>query len=64
MSRSPDAYSRSTIKNELIPKGEAQRMLKKLIKANEAGGTPDQVAATMLTAVLQDVSAFQPATRQ
>jgi glycerol dehydrogenase-like iron-containing ADH family enzyme len=54
----------SLVKNELIQKGEAERMLKKLIKANEGGGTPDQVAATMLTAVLQDVSAFRPATRQ
>jgi hypothetical protein len=54
----------SLVMNELIPKGEAERMLKSLIKANEGGGTPDQVAATMLTAVLQDVSEFQPATRQ
>ena len=52
------------VKNELIPKAEAEKMLKRLIKANERGGTVDQVAATLLTVVLQDVSAFQPATRQ
>jgi hypothetical protein len=38
--------------------------LKQLIKANETGGSANQVAAALLTIVLQNVSAFQPATRQ
>jgi hypothetical protein len=52
------------LKNELIPKADAERMLKELIKANETGGPANQVAAALLTIVLQNVSAFQPATRQ
>jgi len=50
--------------NEIIPKAEAEQMLKQLIKANETGGPANQVAAALLTIVLQNVSAFQPATRQ
>jgi hypothetical protein len=53
------------VTNELIPKADAERMLKELIKANEtAEGAANQVAAALLTMVLQSVSAFQPATRQ
>jgi hypothetical protein len=39
-------------------------MLKRMIKANETGGIANQVAVALLDMVLQDVSAFQPATRQ
>jgi hypothetical protein len=39
-------------------------MLKQLIKANQKGGVANQVAVALLDIVLQDVSAFQPATRQ
>ena len=52
------------VTTELFPKADAERMLKELIKANETGGTAGQVAASLLTMVLQTVSAFQPATRQ
>jgi hypothetical protein len=52
------------VKNELIPKAEAEKMLKRMIKANETGGIANQVAVALLDMVLQDVSAFQPATRQ
>jgi hypothetical protein len=53
------------VKNELIPKPEAEKMLKRMIKANETGdGIANQVAAALLDMVLKDVSAFQPATRQ
>jgi hypothetical protein len=52
------------VANELLPKAEAERALKELIKANEPGGPANQVAAALLTIVLENVSAFQPATRQ
>ena len=52
------------VTNEVIPKADAEQMLKQLIKANETGGRANQVAAALLTIVLQNVSAFQPATRQ
>jgi hypothetical protein len=52
------------VKNELIPKAEAEKMLKRMIKANETGGIANQVAVALLDMVLQDISAFQPATRQ
>jgi hypothetical protein len=52
------------VTNELIPKAEAEKMLKQLIKANKTGGVANQVAVALLDIVLQNVSAFQPATRQ
>ena len=52
------------VTNEIIPKAEAEKMLKRVIKANESGAIPNQVAVALLDIVLQDVSAFQPATRQ
>ena len=52
------------VTNELIPKADAEKLLKQLIKANETGGTAHQIAAALLTVVLQNVSAFQPAIRQ
>jgi hypothetical protein len=52
------------VTNELIPKAEAEKMLKQLIKANEKGSTANEVAAALLAIVLKNVSAFRPATRQ
>jgi hypothetical protein len=52
------------VTNELIPKAEAEKVLKQLIKANEKGSTANEVAAALLATVLKNVSAFQPATRQ
>ena len=52
------------VTNELIPKAEAEKMLKQLIKANQKSAVANQVAVALLDIVLQDVSAFQPATRQ
>ena len=54
----------SLVRHELIPKAEAEKMLKRLIKANEAGGIANEVAAALLAIVLKEVSSFQPATRQ
>ena len=45
------------VTNEIIPKADAEQMLRQLCPAN-------QVAAALLTVVLQNVSAFRPATRQ
>jgi hypothetical protein len=52
------------VTSEIIPKVDAEKMLRQLIEANETGGPANQVAAALLTVVLQSVSAFQPATRQ
>jgi hypothetical protein len=52
------------VTNELIPKAEAEKMLKQLIKANEKGSIANEVAAALLAIVLKNVSAFRPATRQ
>jgi hypothetical protein len=53
------------VTNEIIPKADAEKMLRQLIKVNdETEGPANQVAAALLTVVLQSVSAFQPATRQ
>ena len=52
------------VTNEIIPKADAEKMLRQLIKVNETEGPANQVAAALLTVVLQSVSAFSPATRQ
>ena len=52
------------VTNEIIPKAEAETMLKQLIKANEKGTIANEVAAALLAIVLKQVSAFRPATRQ
>jgi hypothetical protein len=52
------------VTNEIIPKAEAEQMLKQLIKANEGGSFPNEVAAALLSIVLKELSAFRPATRQ
>jgi hypothetical protein len=52
------------VTNEIIPKAEAETMLKQLIKANEKGTIANEVAAALLAIVLKQVSPFQPATRQ
>jgi hypothetical protein len=52
------------VTNEIIPKAEAEKMLRRLVEANETGGAANQVAAALLMVVLENVSAFQPATRQ
>jgi hypothetical protein len=48
------------VTNEIIPKADAEQMLRQLIKVNETGGPANQVAAALLTVVLQNVSAFRP----
>ena len=52
------------VTNEIIPKAEAAKMLRQLVDANETGGAANQIAAALPTVVLQNVSTFQPATRQ
>jgi hypothetical protein len=52
------------VTNEIIPKAEAEKMLKQLIKANEKGSTANEVAAALLAIVLKQISSFRPATRQ
>ena len=42
------------VTNELIPKAEAEQMLKQLIKANKKGGVANQVAVALLDIVLQE----------
>jgi hypothetical protein len=58
------AFALAQISFSTLVKADAEQMLKQLIKANETGGPAHQVAAALLSMVLQNVSAFQPATRQ
>src|SRR6516225_712306 len=46
------------VTNEIIPKADAEKMLRQLVKANETGDAANQVAAALLTVVLQSVSTF------
>jgi hypothetical protein len=47
----------------LLPKDQAEQMLRQAIKANEAGGEDHQLAAAKLAAVLQSIQVYQPPAR-
>jgi hypothetical protein len=47
------------VTNELIPKAEAENMLKQLIKANEKGSIANEVAAALLAALAEFCLPFQ-----
>jgi hypothetical protein len=48
------------LKEGLLPKVEAERMLREGVEANKAGGPGNQIAAAMLAEVLKHVQAHQP----
>ena len=52
------------VKNGILPKAEAEQMLKRLIAANKTGGPGNRAAAELLATVWKNLSKFQPATRQ
>jgi hypothetical protein len=47
----------------LVPKAQAEHMLRQAIKANEAGHEDDQLAAAKLAKMLQSIQIFQPPSR-
>ena len=53
------------VKNGILPKADAERLLKQAIAGNRETQTPGNLAAAELLAiVLQNLSKFQPAPRQ
>ena len=52
------------VRNGILPKSDAERLLKLAIAANRTGTSGHQAAAELLTIVLQTVFEFQPPTRQ
>jgi hypothetical protein len=52
------------VRNGVLPKSEAERLLKQAIAANRTRGPGNQAAAELLAIVLQTVFEFQPPTRQ
>jgi hypothetical protein len=52
------------VKNGILPKADAERLLTQAIAANRTGGPGNRAAAEMLATVLQNLSKHQPATRQ
>jgi hypothetical protein len=48
------------VTNELIPKADAEKMLKQLIKANETGGPAHQVAAAYSQSFCKTCPHFSP----
>jgi hypothetical protein len=52
------------VKNGIVPKTEAEKMLKQAIAANRTGGPGNLAAAELLAVVLQNLSQFQPPPRQ
>jgi hypothetical protein len=52
------------IKNGIVPKADAEQMLRQAVAANKTGGPGNQAAAGMLAIVLEQVAKVQPPTRQ
>ena len=53
------------VRNEILPKPDAERLLKQAIAGNRETRAPGNLAAAELLAiVLQNLSKFQPAPRQ
>ena len=52
------------VRNRILPKPEAERLLKQAIAGNRTGGPGNRAAAELLAIVLQTLSKFQPARRQ
>jgi len=52
------------VRNGILPKPEAEGLLKQAIAGNRTRGPGNQAAAELLAIVLQNVSEFHPAPRQ
>ena len=52
------------IKNGILPRGEAENLLRQAIEANATAGPGNRAAEELLAIVLQNISGFQPPTRQ
>ena len=52
------------VRNGILPKSEAERLLKQAIAANRTGDPGHQAAAELLAIVLQTVFKFHPPSRQ
>jgi hypothetical protein len=52
------------IKNGILPRGDAEQLLRRAIDANATGGPGNRAAAKLLTVVLQSLYALQSPTRQ
>jgi hypothetical protein len=52
------------IKNGILPRGDAEQLLRQAIEAHASAGPGSQAAAQLLTVVLQSLSALQSPTRQ
>jgi hypothetical protein len=52
------------VRNGVLPKSDAERLLKQAIAANRTRNPGTQAAAELLAIVLETVSGFHPASRQ
>ena len=52
------------VRNGILPKSDAERLLKQAIAGNKTGDAGHQAAAELLGIVLQTLFKFQPPTRQ
>ena len=52
------------VQQGLIPKAQAEQMLRQAVKANEKGCQGQQLAAAKLAAVLRSIQVYQPPERR
>ena len=54
----------SLVPNGIVPKPDAERLLRQAVQTNKTGGPGNQAAADLLAIFLDQVTKFQPPTRQ
>ena len=52
------------VQNGIVPKPDAERLLRQTVQTNKTGGPGNQAAADLLAIFLNQVTKFQPPTRQ
>ena len=52
------------VQNGIVPKPDAERVLRQAVQTNKTGGPGNQAAADLLAIFLDQVTKFQPPTRQ
>jgi hypothetical protein len=56
--------SLNLVQNGIVPRPDAERLLRQAVQTNKTGGPGNQAAADLLAIFLDQVPMFQPPTRQ
>ena len=58
------SFFSALVQDGIVPKPDAERLLQQTVQTNKTGGPGNQAAADLLAIFLDQVTKFQPPTRQ